>query len=199
MHGAGWTFVVWGGLHGAYLIINHGWRAHASRFGVAHTSAPWRMASVALTFIAVVVGWVFFRADNFATAWNVLAGMTGLHGISLPVALRGHLSVFEGSKLHSSLRFDGLISSVTLPNIVFIALLFGSILVWAFPNLQRLLEEHMSAENSDMRWPVTATKRKSLSFVNPRAMLAVMSALLFFVVVLAIRSDGPSEFLYFEF
>ncbi|WP_250516508.1 MBOAT family O-acyltransferase [Caballeronia sp. INDeC2] len=176
-HGAGWTFVVWGGLHGVYLIINHGWRALASRFGIAHASVPWRLASVALTFIAVVVGWVFFRADKFDTAWNVLAGMAGLHGVSLPF-----------------------ITSVTLPKIAFVALFIGAILVWACPNLQRLLEQHMSVEHPEMHWPAIVIKAKSLlSFVNPSALMAVTSALLLFFVVLAIRSNGPSEFLYFEF
>src|SRR6201996_3782912 len=73
-HGAAWTFVVWGALHGAYLCINHAW----SRFG---PSAPPRIApfakfaSLVLTFISVVVAWVFFRADSLTQAKFILSKM----------------------------------------------------------------------------------------------------------------------------
>jgi len=73
-HGAAWTFVVWGALHGAYLCVNHAWShygpAVAPRFaGVASTAA------FVLTFMAVVVAWVFFRADSISSATFVLSRM----------------------------------------------------------------------------------------------------------------------------
>jgi len=73
-HGAAWTFVAWGALHGAYLCINHAWIHFAPPI-------PRRLAPVAgfvgfvLTFLAVVVAWVFFRADSLATALLVLSKM----------------------------------------------------------------------------------------------------------------------------
>jgi D-alanyl-lipoteichoic acid acyltransferase DltB (MBOAT superfamily) len=73
-HGAAWTFVVWGALHGAYLCVNHAW----SNYGPA---APPRFARVAnaaafvLTFVSVVVAWVFFRADSISSATFVLSRM----------------------------------------------------------------------------------------------------------------------------
>jgi D-alanyl-lipoteichoic acid acyltransferase DltB (MBOAT superfamily) len=79
-HGAGWTFVAWGGLHGFYLVLNHLWRSHA---GVAEKMAArglgWLYggASTALTFLAVVIAWVFFRAANFETASTILKAMAG--------------------------------------------------------------------------------------------------------------------------
>ncbi|MCB2101392.1 MAG: MBOAT family protein [Rhodobacterales bacterium] len=89
-HGAGWTFVVWGGLHGAYLVINHVWtRFRALRHGgVAPEHGPLGQALAwALTFVAVVVGLVFFRALTFDGALTILTGMTGLNGIELPAAI----------------------------------------------------------------------------------------------------------------
>lgn len=74
-HGAGWTFVVWGGLHGLYLVANHAWAALALRLGVA-PSRPRALAGLVLTFTAVVFAWVFFRAESFAGAAAMLAGMT---------------------------------------------------------------------------------------------------------------------------
>jgi len=75
-HGAAWTFVVWGLLHGLYLSVNHAWRA----LGIAAPSArPARLlatgASWLVTFLAVVVAWVLFRAASFESAWNILATM----------------------------------------------------------------------------------------------------------------------------
>src|SRR5258705_2004276 len=73
-HGAAWTFVVWGALHGAYLCINHAW----NRFGPE--VAPWlrpaaTLAGAVLTFLSVVVAWGFFRADDIDSAIYVLVRM----------------------------------------------------------------------------------------------------------------------------
>jgi len=82
-HGAGWTFVLWGGLHGLYLMINHAWR----RLPLFSSSFPGRgvvaWLGQPLTFIAVVVGWVFFRAESYDSATTILAAMTLQHGVSL--------------------------------------------------------------------------------------------------------------------
>ena len=69
-HGAGWTFVCWGALHGFFLIINHGWRAARRLLGIADNAGgvAGRLAAWALTFLAVVVAWVFFRAPDLNTA-----------------------------------------------------------------------------------------------------------------------------------
>lgn len=84
-HGAAWTFIFWGGLHGAFLVVNHGWRAVKRRFGWDQgPPAAWRVAAARLlTFLAVAVGWVFFRADNFDDALAVLAAMAGANGVGL--------------------------------------------------------------------------------------------------------------------
>lgn len=200
-HGAGWTFIAWGGLHGAYLVANHGWRAIASRAGIDGAGRPWRLASVALTFGAVVVGWVFFRADNFQAAWNMLAGMAGLHGVSFPASLDRPLSRIVSPALHSSLRFDGFIPSASIPSIVFVTLILGFILVWAFPNLQRLLERYRSTEHAARGpLPVIVWKGEMFPiFSDPSVVFAISAAVIFFMAVLAIGAGGPSEFLYFEF
>jgi len=86
-HGAAWTFVFWGGFHGVGLIVNHGWRALLGRLGFApgHFGLPGRVAGVVVTFLVVVVGWVFFRADSLAAAGHILAGMAGLHPGAAPI------------------------------------------------------------------------------------------------------------------
>lgn len=79
-HGASWTFVFWGGLHGLFLAAHQGWRAllgpaTADRLDA---SRPYRLAAWAVTLIAVIVAWVFFRAVTFDGALRVLHGMAGL-------------------------------------------------------------------------------------------------------------------------
>ncbi|NMJ40196.1 MBOAT family protein [Roseomonas sp. JC162] len=69
-HGAAWTFVVWGGMHGIALAINGAWNRAGLRM-------PW-VVGWALTMLFVIVGWVLFRAPDFATAARVLEAMAGL-------------------------------------------------------------------------------------------------------------------------
>ena len=76
-HGAGWTFVVWGLLHGAGLIVCRFWERYGRPMPV---SAAW-----ALTFLFVVAGWVLFRAPTFDVAYSMLEGMAGLNGIGRAV------------------------------------------------------------------------------------------------------------------
>jgi alginate O-acetyltransferase complex protein AlgI len=80
-HGAAWTFVVWGVYHGA-LLAGH---AALARRGLVPRS---RAVSVAAMFLAVMVGWVFFRAESIGGAFEMLGAMAGLRGVeSWPVAM----------------------------------------------------------------------------------------------------------------
>ena len=77
-HGAGWTFVAWGALHGIYLITNHTWRAFCARLNWnCRPSRAARLAGTAITFLAVVIAWVPFRAETFEGAWLILESMAG--------------------------------------------------------------------------------------------------------------------------
>ena len=73
-HGAAWTFVVWGALHGLYLCINHAW-INCGPSIPAPLAAPAKMAASLLTFLAVVIAWVFFRADSLSLAFFILSKM----------------------------------------------------------------------------------------------------------------------------
>jgi D-alanyl-lipoteichoic acid acyltransferase DltB (MBOAT superfamily) len=78
-HGASWTFVVWGGLHGAYLVGERGVRRVLGSAAWRHAFAA-RLAAAALTFTLVCVAWVFFRATSFAQAFAILKAMFGIDG-----------------------------------------------------------------------------------------------------------------------
>mgnify|MGYP000897754368 CR=1 FL=1 len=70
-HGAAWTFVLWGALHGAYLVVERALRAALP--GVDHAAA--RLLGSAATFLAVVVAWVPFRATSLAHTRDVWLSM----------------------------------------------------------------------------------------------------------------------------
>ena len=74
-HGANWTFVVWGGLHGTYLAVERGLKARFNGF----VPGPMMVATIgALTFVLINVTWVFFRAKDFTVASNILQSMGGM-------------------------------------------------------------------------------------------------------------------------
>lgn len=74
-HGAGWTFVAWGGIHGVLLIINHLWRK-------TNIVMP-KIINWGMTFIAVMVCWVFFRAESFSVAIKMICAMTDIGSFSV--------------------------------------------------------------------------------------------------------------------
>ena len=78
-HGAGWTFVLWGCMHGGALVIHRLWK----RWGFSMPS--WLAWFITFNFINV--GWVFFRAKNFDDAFKVLKAMVGIGAAPLPEAV----------------------------------------------------------------------------------------------------------------
>ncbi len=74
-HGAGWTFVLWGALHGGMIVAAQAWSRRQGHVPMA------RAAGVALTLLAVIAAWVPFRALDLPTTWSIWASMAGLHGL----------------------------------------------------------------------------------------------------------------------
>lgn len=69
-HGAGWTFMIWGALHGLMLSVNHFFRAQAAKFGLLPllASRPAAICCTGLTFVCLVLTWVVFRAPSLDAA-----------------------------------------------------------------------------------------------------------------------------------
>ena len=74
-HGAAWTFVIWGVLHGLYLCVNHAWNNFGPRIPPRFEPVA-NLAAFLLTFLSVVVAWVFFRADSMTSALSILSRMS---------------------------------------------------------------------------------------------------------------------------
>lgn len=86
-HGAGWTFVIWGLLHGGAMVVFRAWR----KWGLTLPGA----VAWFLTFNFINAGWVFFRADTVSDAFRVFKGMAGLNGIKLPLRAQPLLDGLE--------------------------------------------------------------------------------------------------------
>ena len=105
-HGAAWTFVIWGAMHGSYLLVAHGWsRARGGRpapSGPASQVAGWM-----LTMLAVVLAWVFFRATSVTQALTVLSAMGGV---------ASHGDLLAGRPLHWAVLAPLALVAALLPN-----------------------------------------------------------------------------------
>ena len=178
-HGAAWTFVVWGGLHGIYLVINHTWAAIKPKAILSQVPATLRHAfSVAVTFLAVVLAWVFFRAADLHAALAMLAAMSGWNGLGWPSP-----SVpTDIELLLLTLRLPSYVITwkflLTYPVALFV--------VFALPNSQQLLEPERFGRSA--RVPFAW---------KPNIAWAVVMAVGVSACVLLFAS--ASEFLYFQF
>lgn len=81
-HGAAWRFLLWGGLHGIYLIIHQEWQRRVPAW--LRLPAPFAHG---VTLLAVLVAWVPFRAPTMAAAMAMLTGLAGWNGLALPAPL----------------------------------------------------------------------------------------------------------------
>src|ERR1700730_13905573 len=116
-HGAAWTFVVWGLLHGSYLVIERVCRVLFEHKAWANKS-PTLVASGLATYGAVCIGWVFFRAPDFTVASRMLGGMFGGHAhgdaiLSTREILQVALVTIGVIAAHSSLRKTSIEEAVT--------------------------------------------------------------------------------------
>jgi alginate O-acetyltransferase complex protein AlgI len=169
-HGAGWTLVIWGGLHGLYLAINHAWQRICPM--VLESNKSWwghgvRLGSWGLTLIAVILAWVFFRAPTLQGALAVFHGMVGLNG------LRG-----------GGFERDGVFLSVLLP----------LLLAMFAPNTQQILRAYRPGlghrERPDLPSVPWLSWRPNLAYATLWAVIALFSIS---------HLWSTSEFLYFQF
>ncbi len=169
-HGAGWTFVIWGGLHGLYLVANHLWRGLPKRWlGYARLPpAPARWLARLLTFLAVVVAWVFFRAESLTAALAMIEGMAGLNGIS-----KADPYYFGAPELKG--------------------LLVMFLVAWGLPNVQQLLRRYRPVLET---YPGDTLPPSRLAW-QPGAGWAMLTAAMFVAAV--INLTRVSEFLYYQF
>lgn len=164
-HGANWTFLIWGGLHGTYLIINHLLRHLLGE----RNSLVFRAGGALLTFLAVVVGWVFFRATSLHSALQVLHAMAG--------------GTLDGVMAHSALGMNRIID---VQSCVAWLLACSAIAFWA-PNAYQMLGAGAQPQREARLAGAWGAFALGLLLLLCLLLLAVS------------ETRGVSEFLYFNF
>lgn len=199
-HGAGFTFIAWGVLHGVYLMINHGWRQWRPKWDKAAYERIMKPVGFVLTFIAVVVGMVLFRAPTIRSALQMLHGMLGLDGVSVPMALLDRSAVL--ARVLGQLGIGGDLSSgtaFTATTLWIVALFLIAILM---PNSLEMMQRFAPALYFEPAKRPAGTEarpawRPAMLTVAWNARWAVLIAAFF--VFGALGLSRPSEFLYWQF
>ena len=200
-HGAGWTFVVWGGLHGLYLSINHAWSSVSRRLSVSHFVPILlsKMIAWSITFLAVVIGWVFFRATSFEAAESMLLGMAGFNGIALPNAVVARMG--DAWSLFSELGFTTYLGGGSRFLYTWLWIVFLLPVTIFMPNTQQVMASFKPALKllqSEGRHELRALLTLSTKLKwQPTTQWSVLIGLLAALGVLAMTRI--SEFLYFQF
>jgi len=189
-HGAGYTFIVWGLLHGAYLAINHGWRLVRPMVWRDRASYERWMRPIGwvLTFVAVVIAMVWFRSSSCAVALDMMKGMIGANGVALPGTIVEHLGS-TGLQIKSTpyTAYNFMSLAAWIAAALFVAL--------AFPNTLEILAGHEPAlgvrpDAKQSAFAAAITWRPSLAWTCGMSVMA-------FIAILSL--GGPSAFLYWQF
>ena len=199
-HGANWTFVIWGGLHGLYLVVNHAWRSLvAGRLSTQGIPARiYYLAAMLVTFLCVVIAWIFFRAQSFSSAILVLKGCFGYGGISLPSKLGALVDSlgYLGSLLPAGMSYGGVFLNIPgLGSVGGIApfarlLAFGLLIVWLAPNTQQFFNfvEQTGKRAKLFNWTISWQPKPMVGFIIGCVFCLAISKL-----------DKVSTFLYYQF
>jgi alginate O-acetyltransferase complex protein AlgI len=195
-HGAGYLFILWGLLHGTYLTINHAWRAVVTRRWTNKHSYARIMNPVGfvMTFLGVVFGMVLFRSPTVATAKDVLEGMLGLNGLTLPTKIYEHVGPLVNA-LHPiiSVTPAGELRDLADPVAWVAGLLMIALLM---PNSLQLLARYEPALGIKERPDDLGWMGRLLRW-SPTIPWAVATSVLAAIAVVWI--GGKSEFLYWQF
>jgi len=187
-HGAGWTFILWGGLHGLLLAASHAWRdARGRSMTGGHQMSKWIWRP--LVFATVVLLWVPFRADSLGTTISIWQGMLGLHGFVLPehYAQIGRIGSLEslGIRFSAFPLYAGGWQLVDLAT--------ACAIVWFCPNTQEIMRNYRPALGTDR------TVQHWAPAWRPGLVLAVATGLFACFLFALTLQKKPGEFIYFQF
>jgi alginate O-acetyltransferase complex protein AlgI len=195
-HGAGYTFILWGIIHGLFLTVNHAWRILGRQLWPDKASYTRFMQpfGFVLTFLCVAASMVVFRSPTVGTASRLLEGMIGLNGVALPESIYDRLQPL-GRLLHQVGVARGIDPGVGFTLTLFWILILG-IFALASPNTLRLLGGHEPA----LGWKPSPENMGALGKAtvwNASLAWALIVAVLAAVAILHV--GGGSEFLYWQF
>ncbi|GJL51091.1 MAG: alginate O-acetylation protein [Nitrospirales bacterium] len=193
-HGAGWTFIFWGALHGLFLASNHAWHQVYHRYAFARVIKPSRIGKICaqtFTFLMIVIAWVVFRAESLETAVSLWQSMAGIHGISLPQLLGHAIDGYEIWVPAQWIVFDGMFPHNTAPWAFrgTLTLLIAGGIVWLTPNVAQILHHynpviHHDPPSTRIAWHGSPTWAAGIGLLFGLSVLGLGTA---------------TEFLYFQF
>ena len=191
-HGAGWTYIVFGLLHGVYLCVNQGWRMLRKRLGQdrKHPTRAGTVAAIALTYVAWLVGLAFFRADSVPHALQIVGGLVGMHGFALPDYWLAKWGMFGQWLSLNGVSFGNSRGLIPGGLINWIILLLA--IVWFAPNTQQI----MARFNPALLIPRDMKPARRLAW-RPSVAFGVLVAVVAFASLVNLHRQ--SEFLYFQF
>lgn len=178
-HGAGWNFVLWGVLHGSYLITNHIWSASTigTYVRIAVPGFVYSTLSWALTMLAVVVAWVFFRAETLQGSVIMLQSMAGLSA----TASAGWFDIIPDAEKVPAMLAAMLVIVVCLPNGLELTVNYRPVLSAA----KEIVGTRMGW--SGIRWSPTPVWSVAIAIVGSISLIQIY------------RLNDLTEFIYFNF
>lgn len=193
-HGAGWNFIIWGGLHGCYLIIHHAWAATSERVGFPSGSSIWNLIATAVTFVAVCFAWVFFRSPDLVTAWEIVVGMAGGFGIGLPEAIGNQIGILAPAleSLGVSFYLGG--GASFIENWSWIV--FAAGIAFLLPNTQELTHRFEPALDFKASTRTVLCPLFRITWMPSRSWAVFLG---FLMVICLLSLNRPNDFLYFQF
>ncbi|MEM7541602.1 MAG: MBOAT family protein [Pseudomonadota bacterium] len=195
-HGAAWNFVLWGGLHGCYLVCNHVWRRWSPlrerKAGIRRFVYRW--VCRAATFGLVTIAWVYFRETDVSVATRIVETMLGFHGISLSVSLQPNFVALFGTHATGYLQFSGIFPSADLHPSFVLYLLVLLIAVWLMPNVYDWM-----ASVDPVLLPDSSIRSGTSSSIQWRPSALVFIAILLIAFYSLSELGNEREFLYFQF
>ena len=198
-HGAGWPFVIWGLLHGVYLSLNHFWWAiigHGDEHEGRQVSFVRRGLGVTLTFFAVALAWVLFRAQTLGDAVSIYKGLFAFNGIVLPSHYQSTLGSLAGTASDLGVTFGALPLYGGGMQIVWIIAVL--MIVWFFPSTQEIMSKYEPALNYDNKRPARVFGIAVPKW-QPSAALGVLSGGVCLFLVIELLQGQSGEFIYFQF
>lgn len=194
-HGAGWTFIAWGALHGVLIVINHAFTRVRLLAGLPKGgTAPGRFLARAATFLAVVCGWVIFRAQSIGDAGEVFAGMLGRNGFVLRQADLASLGDAGPWLQANGVQFERLYYLPLWTSLAWLVPLL--LMAWLAPNTQEILSRYQPV--LDTYGTGEPLRRPRWIAWTPNLAWGLTICLLALISIISLRS-GASEFLYFRF
>lgn len=173
-HGAGWTFIAWGAMHGIALALHRLWNQMGFQMS--------KLSGWLITFLFINTTWVFFRAETFDGAIRVLKGMAGMNDIGVT---KQFASTFNYLVKSSFIQLEGLKGKFLIPIEALEYIVVFAMVAFLLPNSVQMVQ-------------LLPYKGRFVFSMNFRYALFLVG--IFVASILTFVGDvAPSEFLYFNF